>query len=65
MKRKLNLKGKVLVTSLTIMLSVVIYVLVAFTGAFGSGSIIAQLGLIFAWIWLLFGQFGVYALIWE
>ena len=65
MQMKLNLKGKVVFTSLTIMLSVVIYVLVAFTGVFGSGSIIAQVGLLFAWIWLLFGQFGAYALIWE
>lgn len=65
MKRRLNLKGKVLVTTLTFMLSVVIYVLVGFTDVFSSGSIIAQTGLLFAWIWLLFMQFGVYALVWE
>lgn len=65
MKRRLNKKGKVLVTTLTIMLSVVIYVLVGFTDVFSSGSIIAQVGLLFAWIWLYFMQFGVYALIWE
>lgn len=65
MKRRLNKKGKVVLTSLTIMLSVVIYVLVAFTGVFQGNSGIVQLGLVFAWIWLLFGQFGVYALIWE
>lgn len=65
MKRRLNKKGKVLFTSLTIMLSVVIYVLVVFTGVFQGNSGIVQLGLVFAWIWLLFGQFGAYALIWE
>ena len=63
--RKLNKKGKVVFTSLTIMLSVVIYVLVAFTAFFGSNSVIGQVGLILAWIWLYFIQFGVYALIWE
>lgn len=65
MKRRLNLKGKVLVTSLTFMLSVVIYVLVAFTGVFSQIGVIGQLGLILAWIWLTIGQFGAYALIWE
>lgn len=65
MKRRLNFKGRVLVTSLTIMLSVVIYVLIAYFGQFASNSIFIQLGLFCGWIWVLFGQFGAYMLIWE
>lgn len=65
MKRRLNLKGKVLVTSLTIMLSVVIYVLMGFLGELMSNNGFIQLAMVCGWIWLLFGQFGVYMMIWE
>lgn len=65
MKRRLNLKGKVLVTSLTIMLSVVIYVLMGFLGELMSDNGFIQLGIVCGWIWLLFGQFGVYMMVWE
>lgn len=65
MKRRLNLKGKVLVTSLTIMLSVVIYVLMGFLGGLMSDNGFIQLALVCGWVWLLFGQFGAYMFIWE
>jgi hypothetical protein len=65
MKRRLNLKGKVLVTSLTIMLSVVIYVLMGFLGGLTSDNGFIQLGLVCGWFWLLFGQLGAYMLIWK
>lgn len=65
MKRRLNLKGKVLVTSLTIMLSVVICVLMGFLGSLMSDNGFIQLAMVCGWIWLLFGQFGVYAMVWE
>lgn len=63
--RKLNLKGKVVFTSLTIMLSVVIYVLMANLGELASEGGIYQLIFICGWVWLLFGQIGVYMVIWE
>ena len=65
MKRRLNLKGKVLVTSLTIMLSVVIYVLMGFLGELMSNNGFIQLAMVCGWIYLLFGQFGVYMMVWE
>lgn len=65
MKTKLNKRGKVLVTTLTIMLSVVIYVLMGFLGALMSENGFIQLVMVCGWIWLLFGQFGAYMLIWE
>lgn len=65
MKRRLNKRGKVLVTSLTVMLSVVIYVLVAFLGAKGQGSIFSQVGLVCGWLWLFVGQTTVYCMVWE
>jgi len=63
--KKLNLKGKVVFTSLTIMLSVVIYVLMANLGELASESGIYQLIFICGWSWLLIGQIGAYMLIWE
>lgn len=64
-RRKLNKRGKILITSLTIMLSVVIYVLMAILGEKAQNSIFHQVGLFCGWIWLLFGQIGVYIMIWE
>lgn len=61
---RLNLKGKVVFTSLTIMLSVVIYVLMAKLGELASNNDIYQLVFICGWLWLLFGQIGVYVMIW-
>lgn len=64
MKRRLNKKGKVLITSLTIMLSVVIYVFMGFLGELMSNNGFIQFGLVCGWFWLLFGQFGAYMMIW-
>ena len=61
----LNLKGKVVFTSLTIMLSVVIYVLMGFLGELMSDNGFIQLALVCGWSWLLLGQFAVYIFIWE
>ena len=65
MKRRLNKRGKILVTSLTIMLSVVIYVLMVILGEKGQNSIFHLIGLFCGWCWLLFGQIGVYLMVWE
>jgi hypothetical protein len=65
MKKRLNKKGKVLVTSLTFMLSVVIYVLMAILGAKGQTNIFYQVVLVCGWIWMLFGQISVYMMVWE
>ena len=63
--KKLNLKGKVVFTSLTIMLSVVIYVLMGFLGELMSDNGFIRLALVCGWAWLLLGQIGAYILIWE
>lgn len=64
MKRRLNKKGKILVASLTIMLSVVIYVLMAILGEKGQDSIFNQVILFCGWIWLFIGQIMVYVMVW-
>lgn len=64
-KRKLNKRGKILITTLTFMLSVLIYVLVAQSGVLATEGSIYLAMIITGWIWLLFGQFGVYAMVWE
>lgn len=64
-KRKLNKRGKILVTILTIIFSVIIYGLVAQFGELASKGIIYQILLISGWGWLLLGQMGVYMTIWE
>lgn len=64
MKRRLNKKGKVLVTALTIMLSVFIYVLMAHTGTKATEGVIYQVSLFCGWIWLILGQISVYMLVW-
>lgn len=63
-RRKLNKRGKILLTSLTIMLSVVIYVLMAILGAKGQDSIFYQVIFFCGYTWLVLGQFGVYFMIW-
>lgn len=64
MKRRLNKKGKVLVTTLTIMLSVFIYVLMAQIGVKATEGIIYQVSLFCGWTWLILGQTSVYMLVW-
>ena len=63
-RRKLNKRGKILFTSLTIMLSVVIYILMGFLGVKGQVNIFYQVTLFCGWAWLLLGQFGVYFMFW-
>ena len=45
--------------------SIIIYVLMAKFGAKAQTSIIALVGVVSSWIWLILGQFGVYYFIWE
>lgn len=63
-KRRLNKRGKIALTILTILASAVIYVLMAVLGEKGQINIFYQLALICGYIWLFFGQFGVYYFIW-
>ena len=65
MKRRLNKRGKILVTSLTIMLSVVIYVLMAILGEKGQSNIFYQVILFCGWSWLLLGQIMAYMMVWS
>ena len=64
-KRKLTKTGKVVFTSTTIILSVIIYHLMGILGAFASESIIYLLAVILGWSWLIIGQVVVIDLIWE
>lgn len=59
MKRRLNKKGKILFTTLTILISAIIYVLTGKLGQLASTNIFYQLATILAWIWLVLGQFTV------
>lgn len=63
-RRKLNKRGKKLLTSLTIMLSVVIYVLMAILGAKGQDSIFYQVAFFVGYGWLFLGQIAVLFMIW-
>lgn len=65
MKRRLNKRGKIAVTILTILASVIIYVLMGQLGAKATGGIIYQLGLVCGWSWLILGQITVYFMVWE
>lgn len=64
-KRRLRKWVKILLTIMTLVLSVIIYVLTAKFGAKAQESIIALVCIVCAWIWLILGQFGVYYFIWE
>ena len=64
-KRRLNKRGKIVLTILIILISAVIYVLMAKFGVKSQESTIALVGIVCAWIWLILGQFGVYYFIWE
>ena len=64
-KRRLRKWVKILLTIMTLVLSIIIYVLMAKFGEKAQESIIALVGIICAWIWLILGQFGVYYFIWE
>lgn len=64
-RRKLNKRGKILLTSLTIMLSVVIYVLMVILGEKGQDSIFTLVALFSGWSWLLLLQPSIYFAIWK
>ena len=66
MKRKrLNKRGKKLVSLIIVLISAVIYILMAKLGAKAVDGIIYQVALISGWFWLLLGQFGVFYIVWE
>lgn len=63
-RKKLNKRGKILFTSLTIMLSVVIYVLMVVLGEKAQDSIFYQVVALCGWGWLIIGQIMAYCMIW-
>lgn len=63
-KRRLNKRGKILATSLTFTLSVVIYVLMAILGAKGQDNIFYQVTFFAGYGWLFLGQIAVLFMIW-
>lgn len=63
-KRRLNKKGKIMVTILTFLISTIIYALMAILGAFVKTSIIILLIVICGYIWLFFGQIMAYYIVW-
>lgn len=64
-KRRLNKKGKILVTIITILASVLIYILMAKLGTFAKDSIFILFLTVCGWSWLILGQTSVLALVWE
>lgn len=65
MKRRLNRRGRVLITILTILLSAVIYIFMGHLGELQVNNIFYQLTLLLGWGWLFLGQFGAIVCIWE
>lgn len=63
-KRRLNKKGKIAITILTILISIIIYVLMAVLGEKGQDNTFYQFILFCGWIWLFIGQIIVYVMIW-
>ena len=63
--RRLKRWVKYLLTIMVFTFSIIIYVLMAKFGVKAQESIIALVGIVCAWIWLILGQFGVYYFIWE
>ncbi len=63
--RRLNKKGKILITIITILISAVIYVLTAKLGVFAKNNIFILFIVVCGWIWLILGQTSVLALVWE
>lgn len=64
-KRKLTKAGKVIFTSIVLIISVVVYHLMGVLGSLATEGIIYQLILIFGWGWLFIGQLAVISVIWE
>ena len=65
MKRRLNKKGKILFTIITILISTIIYILMAKLGQFAKDSIFILIITICGWSWLIIGQMSVFAMLWE
>lgn len=63
-KRRLNKKGKILVTIITILASVLIYILMAKLGTFVKDSIFILFLTVCGWSWLILGQMSVYYMLW-
>lgn len=63
-KRRLNKKGKIMVTILTFLISIIIYILMAILGTFVKNSIIVLLAVVCGYIWLFFGQIMAYYVVW-
>lgn len=63
-KRRLNKRGKIALTILTILASAIIYVLMAILGAKGQSSIFYQVAFFCGYMWLFLGQISVFYFIW-
>lgn len=57
-------KLKIALTIEILVVSFIIYVLVAQFGELATKGIIYQLTLIYGWLWLFFGQFGMLYYVW-
>lgn len=64
MKRRLNKRGKILFTIITILISAVIYILTAKLGGFAKDSIFILIFTVFGWSWLILGQMSVFYMLW-
>ena len=64
-KRRLNKRGKIALTILTILTSAIIYVLMAVLGMKMEDNIFYQIIFFFGYTWLFLGQFMAIYFIWE
>lgn len=64
-RRRIRKWVKILLTSITIISSALVYVLTVDFGAKAQTSIFYTITTLSAWIWLFLGQFAVYYFIWE
>lgn len=62
---KLNKKGKLLVTIITLVISVWIYSITGTIGELAQNNIFYQALCVTAWLWLVFGQMMIYLALWE
>lgn len=62
---KLNRRGKTLLTIIVALISLFVYTKTGIWGALAQDSTFYQAVSFLAWVWLVFGQISVYALIWE
>ena len=59
-KRRLKKWVKYLLTAIVIIISIIIYALMAKFGVKAENNIIILIGVLCGWIWLILGQFGAY-----